>query len=280
MKRTSWVLRRSPCWRPGRRRLCWPWRRTSRPPTALPSTARCWRTATRPTCSKPRAKTSGNRSAGRRTRRWKSATWARGPGVVKGAFVELPRYFPDTQRVQDLESRMSPAWKRCRASTRRAIAKTNRSAAARWPMSRRWPPGSRRCPRACASTCRKATPKSAASTKLGKRAFFFRGGPHDFSCAACHGQDNKRIRLQDLPNLTKNPGDGVGFAAWPAYRVSNGQMWTHAIAAERLLPPAAIPVPRLRLGRDHRARHATWASTPRVSRSPCPPSSAEGGKHP
>ncbi len=29
-----------------------------------------------------------------------------GPGVVKGAFVELPRWFADTQRVQDLESRL------------------------------------------------------------------------------------------------------------------------------------------------------------------------------
>jgi sulfur-oxidizing protein SoxA len=47
----------------------------------------------------------------------------------------------------------------------------------------------------------------------------------DFSCASCHEADGQRIRLQDLPNLTKNPGDGVGFAAWPAYRVSNGQMW-------------------------------------------------------
>ena len=61
--------------------------------------------------------------------------------------------------------------------------------------------------------------------EIGKRVFFFRGGPYDFSCASCHGEDSKRIRLQDLPNLTKNPGDGVGFAAWPAYRVSNGQMW-------------------------------------------------------
>jgi sulfur-oxidizing protein SoxA len=60
---------------------------------------------------------------------------------------------------------------------------------------------------------------------MGKRAFFFRGGTHDFSCASCHGEDDKRIRLQDLPNLTKNPGDGIGFAAWPAYRVGNGQMW-------------------------------------------------------
>ena len=43
--------------------------------------------------------------------------------------------------------------------------------------------------------------------------------------ATCHGEDNKRIRLQDLPNLTKNPGAGQGFGAWPAYRVSNGEMW-------------------------------------------------------
>ena len=62
--------------------------------------------------------------------------------------------------------------------------------------------------------------------ELGKRAFFYRGGPHDFSCASCHGEPGKRIRLQDLPDLTKNPGNGIGFAAWPAYRVSSGEMWS------------------------------------------------------
>ena len=36
---------------------------------------------------------------------------------------------------------------------------------------------------------------------------------------------NNRPQLQDLPDLTQNPGDGIGFAAWPAYRVSNGQLW-------------------------------------------------------
>ena len=61
---------------------------------------------------------------------------------------------------------------------------------------------------------------------VGRRLFFTRGGTHDFACATCHGQDNKRIRLQDLPNLTKNPGDNAGFAAWPAYRVSTGTVWT------------------------------------------------------
>ena len=30
----------------------------------------------------------------------------KGPGVVKGTFVELPRYFADTGRVMDLETRL------------------------------------------------------------------------------------------------------------------------------------------------------------------------------
>src|SRR5690242_1010434 len=29
-----------------------------------------------------------------------------GPGVVKGAYAELPRYFPDAKRVMDLETRL------------------------------------------------------------------------------------------------------------------------------------------------------------------------------
>ena len=30
-----------------------------------------------------------------------------GPGAVKGAVARLPRYFPDTDRVQDIESRLA-----------------------------------------------------------------------------------------------------------------------------------------------------------------------------
>src|SRR6476661_6654660 len=29
-----------------------------------------------------------------------------GPGVVKGAYAQLPRYFPDAKRVMDLETRL------------------------------------------------------------------------------------------------------------------------------------------------------------------------------
>jgi hypothetical protein len=93
------------------------------------------------------------------------------------------------------------------------------------------------------------------SYEIGKRVFFFRGGPMDFSCASCHGEDGKRIRLQDLPNLTKNPGDGIGFAAWPAYRVSNGQMWSMQLRLNDCYRQQRFPVPGLRLRRDDRAGH-------------------------
>src|SRR6185369_2813514 len=73
-------------------------------------------------------------------------------------------------------------------------------------------------------------PKSHAEEKrmyeLGKRAFFFRGGPMDFACATCHGEDGKRIRLQDLPNLTTTMGAQKAYTTWPAYRVSQGALRT------------------------------------------------------
>jgi sulfur-oxidizing protein SoxA len=148
----------------------------------------------------------------------------KGPGVVKGAFVELPRWFADTQKVQDLESRLVTCMAKLQGLNADEIAKT--------PFGR----GEQANVTALATYVAAASrgqrfnlPQSHAEERrmyeIGKRVFYFRGGPYDFSCASCHGEDGKRIRLQDLPNLTRNPGDGVGFAAWPAYRVSNGQMW-------------------------------------------------------
>jgi sulfur-oxidizing protein SoxA len=147
-----------------------------------------------------------------------------GPGVVKGAFVTLPRYFADTNRVQDLESRLLTCMETLQGLNVAEIAKTgfgkgeqnNMTALATWIAAES---------RDMKFNLPQAHPQEKISFEVGKRLFFQRGGPHDFSCASCHGGDNWRIRLQDLPNLTKNPGDGIGFAAWPAYRVSNGQMW-------------------------------------------------------
>ncbi len=148
----------------------------------------------------------------------------KGPGVVKGAFTELPRYFADTKRVQDLESRLLSCMETLQGFNAAEIAKTpfdkgeqkSLTALATWISAES---------KGMKFNLSQVHPEERTFYEVGKRLFFQRGGPHDFSCATCHGQDEKRIRLQDLPNLTKNPGDGVGFAAWPAYRVSNGQMW-------------------------------------------------------
>ncbi|MBN9206238.1 sulfur oxidation c-type cytochrome SoxA [Methylibium petroleiphilum] len=149
----------------------------------------------------------------------------KGPGVVQGAWVELPRWFADTGRVQDLESRLLTCMETLQGLNAAEIAKTpfgrgeqaNMEALAAYVS-------------AASRGLRMNLPQTHREEKvmyeLGKRAFFFRGGPMDFSCASCHGEAGKRIRLQDLPVLTRNPGDGVGFAAWPAYRVSSGELWS------------------------------------------------------
>ncbi len=149
----------------------------------------------------------------------------KGPGVVEGAFVELPRFFGDTGRVQDLESRLLTCMQTLQGIDPAEIAKSPFGKGEQANMEGLVAYVS------AASRGRKMNlptshPEEQRFYELGKRAFYFRGGPYDFSCASCHGEADKRVRLQDLPDLTKNPGDGVGFAAWPAYRVSSGELWS------------------------------------------------------
>lgn len=149
----------------------------------------------------------------------------KGPGVVKGAFVELPRWFADTGKVQDLESRLLTCMETLQGFDAKAIAATPFGKGEQISMEglTAWISAESKGMR---FNLPQAHAQEQVTYELGKRAFFYRAGPYDFSCASCHGQTGKRIRLQDLPELTKNPGDGVGFAAWPAYRVSSGEMWS------------------------------------------------------
>lgn len=149
----------------------------------------------------------------------------KGPGVVKGAFVELPRYFADTNKVQDLESRLLTCMQTLQGLDAQKIAATpfgkdeqkNIEGLVAWISAE-------------SKGMKLDVPQGHAKEKqmyaAGQRMFYLRGGPHDFACASCHGADGKRIRMQDLPNLTKNPGAAEGFGSWPAYRVSSGELWS------------------------------------------------------
>jgi sulfur-oxidizing protein SoxA len=69
-------------------------------------------------------------------------------------------------------------------------------------------------------------PQEKAAYEIGKKLFYYRGGAHDFACATCHSHDNLRIRLQDLPNLTKPEDAKRAYTTWPGYRVSQGEVRT------------------------------------------------------
>ena len=149
----------------------------------------------------------------------------KGPGVVSAAFVELPRFFADTQRVQDLESRL--------LSCMQSLQGFDAAETAATPFGKGEQVNIEALVSFVAAASRgmrfnlpQAHREEQRMLAAGRTIFFFRGGPYDFACASCHGETGKRIRLQDLPNLTANPGDGVGFAAWPAYRVSSGELWS------------------------------------------------------
>jgi sulfur-oxidizing protein SoxA len=68
--------------------------------------------------------------------------------------------------------------------------------------------------------------KEKAAYQLGQKLFFHRAGPWDFSCASCHGEEDKRIRMSGLPVLYKPQVARPLIATWPAYRVSNSQFKT------------------------------------------------------
>ena len=165
-----------------------------------------------------------------------------GAGVLEGAWVQLPRYFKDTQRVQDLESRLLTCMQTLQGLDATAIAQTpfgvgeqiNVSALAAFVSSK--------------SAGREfqlpqAHVEERRFYEIGKRLFFTRAGPYDFSCSTCHSQDGKRIRLQDLPNLMNKEGAAAGFGAWPAYRVSNGQMWSMQQRLNDCLRQQRFPYP-------------------------------------
>lgn len=147
-----------------------------------------------------------------------------GPGVVKGAYTVLPKYFTDTDKVEDLESRLVTCMVNLQGFTPAEAKKDPFGGPGKKvPMDAlvAYVTSQSRGMKMNVAT---SHPMEQEAYEIGKKIFFFRGGPHDFSCATCHGADNQRIRLQDLPNLLKPVDAQKAYGAWPAYRVSQGEV--------------------------------------------------------
>lgn len=151
----------------------------------------------------------------------------KGPGKVDGVFAELPRHFADADKVMDLETRILWCMEKLQGYNRADLVK------------RPYPPGGQPVKELGAMATYVASkssdmkfaakldsPKEKETVALGEALFFRRSGPHDFSCATCHAEAGKRIRLQGLPHLSSPDEARKAVGEWPAYRVSTAQVMT------------------------------------------------------
>ena len=150
-----------------------------------------------------------------------------GAGKLEGAFAKLPRFFKDADKVMDLEQRL--LW--CMQNIQKLDTKD--------VLARRFGGPGRTSDMedlvafiANKSNGMKIEPQLTHAKELemlgvGEAMFFRRSSISDFSCATCHSEDGKRIRLQGLPNLSK-PGKVAQetMGSWPTYRVSQSQSRT------------------------------------------------------
>lgn len=150
-----------------------------------------------------------------------------GAGKLEGAFAKLPRYFKDADKVMDLEQRL--LW--CMQNVQGLDTKD--------VVARRFsgPGKASDMEDLVAFIANKSSgmkidvplshPKEQEMAAVGEAMFYRRGGVNDFSCATCHADEGKRIRLQGLPNFSK-PGKPAQetMGGWPTYRVSQGALRT------------------------------------------------------
>lgn len=150
-----------------------------------------------------------------------------GPGKVDGAFAQLPRFFADADRVMDTEQRLLWCMEKVQGLDTKDV------------LARRFSGPGRASDLedltafiANKSSGMKIEPqlkhaKELEMAAVGEELFYRRGGVMDFSCATCHADEGKRIRLQGLPNLSvPGPAAQATMASWPTYRVSQSALRT------------------------------------------------------
>jgi sulfur-oxidizing protein SoxA len=151
----------------------------------------------------------------------------KGPGVVDGAFAELPRYFADADKVMDLETRLMWCMEKLQGLSHADLVKKPYPAGGQ-PVKDL---GAIATYVAVKSNGQKFMakldkPQEQAVVAFGEAIFYRRQGPNDFACATCHSDTGRRIRLQGLPFLAQPKEAKEVVGQWPAYRVSTTQVMT------------------------------------------------------
>jgi sulfur-oxidizing protein SoxA len=149
-----------------------------------------------------------------------------GPGVVKGAYAQLPRYFADVGQVMDAERRIVHCMVTLQGFTMAELAKQPFSSETRTPDPVSITTFVAGQSRGMKIEPGQSHPKEREAYRVGRGIYFYRAGPYDFSCATCHSEDGVRIRTQPLPNFTKPEQAIRSYQGWPGYRMTGGVMHT------------------------------------------------------
>jgi sulfur-oxidizing protein SoxA len=149
-----------------------------------------------------------------------------GPGVLKGAYVQMPRYFADAGQMMDVERRIVHCMVTLQGFKAEDLAKQPFSTESGTPDPVSLVTYVAGQSRGMKIAIPQKHAKEREAYRLGREIFNFRAGAWDFSCASCHGEDGKRIRTQELPNLTSKKDAIRAFQGWPGYRMTGGLMHT------------------------------------------------------
>jgi sulfur-oxidizing protein SoxA len=168
-----------------------------------------------------------------------------GAGKLAGAYAKLPRYFKDTDKVMDIEQRLLHCMKTVQGLDTADVIKRRFAAPGRTSDMEDLVAFIANKSSGTKIEPQLSHPKEQAMAALGEAAFYMRAGQYNYSCSSCHGESGKRIRLQELPNLSEPTKDARGsMGTWPTYRVSQGQtrtmqhrMWD-CFRQQRLAEPA------------------------------------------
>ena len=149
-----------------------------------------------------------------------------GAGVIKGAYVKTPRYYADADQVMDIERRIAWCMITLQGFNANELAKKPFSTETNTPDLVSLVTYVAGQSRGLKVDIPQRHPQEIAAYAIGREIFNYRAGSFDFACATCHGDDGKRIRLQQLPNLASTKDAMRAYAGWPGYRMTGGVMHT------------------------------------------------------
>lgn len=156
--------------------------------------------------------------------------FGKGPGVLEGVYAILPKYFPDSRKVEDLESRVYTCMQTVQGFKPSEIKRDEVRAITTYIASFSSKAKIQVVPK---------RPEELAMYNLGRELWYTRAGPRDMSCAVCHDRyAGRRVRLSPV----RSPKQGLGNE-WPAYRFEEDRLYTMEDRINFCYESIGIPAP-------------------------------------